>query len=79
MKGARATLAEFSIQSLIMGLLVAVVGFTGSFAIVLQGFRAAGASDNQAAGALLAVSVAMGVCGIVISLRTRMPVVLMKP
>ena len=57
-----------------MGLLVAVVGFTGSFAIVLQGFRASGATDEQAAAALLAVSVAMGVGGIVLSLRTRMPV-----
>ncbi len=57
-----------------MGLLVAVVGFTGSFAIVLQGFRASGATDQQAAAALLAVSVAMGVAGIVLSLRTRMPV-----
>lgn len=71
---ARSILAEFSTQSLIMGLLVAVVGFTSSFAIVLQGFRASGASDEQAAAALLAVSVAMGVAGIVLSLRTRMPV-----
>ncbi len=57
-----------------MGLLVAIVGFTGSFAIVLQGFRAAGASDEQAAASLLAASVAMGVGGIVLSLRTRMPI-----
>ena len=74
MTRARSILADFSTQSLIMGLLVAVVGFTSSFAIVLQGFRASGASDEQAAAALLAVSVAMGVAGIVLSLRTRMPV-----
>ncbi len=57
-----------------MGLLVAVVGFTSSFAILLQGFRASGASDDQAAAALLAASIAMGVAGIILSLRTRMPV-----
>ncbi len=67
-------LADFSLQSLMMGVLVAVVGYTGSVVIVLQGLRAAGATDAQAAMGLLAVSVSMGICGIVLSLKTRMPV-----
>ncbi len=67
-------LKEFSLQSLFMGLLVAFVGFSSTFAVVLQGLKAAGASDYQAASGLVAISVAMGLCGVVLSIRTRMPI-----
>ena len=56
------------------GLLAAFVGFASSFAVVLQGFAAMGASPAQAACGLMAVSVAMGLCAIVLSLRHRMPI-----
>ncbi|MBY0332507.1 MAG: benzoate/H(+) symporter BenE family transporter [Acetobacteraceae bacterium] len=56
------------------GLLAAFVGFASSFAVVLAGFTAVGASPAEAASGLLAVSVAMGLGGIVMSLRTRMPI-----
>jgi benzoate membrane transport protein len=56
------------------GLLAAFVGFASSFAVVLQGFVAMGASPAQAASGLMAVSVAMGLCAIVLSLRHRMPI-----
>ncbi|MFO0293077.1 MAG: benzoate/H(+) symporter BenE family transporter [Rhodospirillales bacterium] len=56
------------------GLLAAFVGFASSFAVVLQGFVAMGASPAQAAAGLMAVSVAMGLCAIVLSLRHRMPI-----
>ncbi len=56
------------------GLLAAFVGFASSFAVVLQGFVAVGASPAQAASGLMAVSVAMGLCGMALSLRTRMPI-----
>jgi benzoate membrane transport protein len=56
------------------GLLAAFVGFASSFAVVLQGFAAMGASPAQAASGLMAVSVAMGLCAIVLSLRRRMPI-----
>ena len=57
-----------------MGLLVAFVGFASSFAVVLQGLKAVGATDAQAASGLMAVGVAMGVAGIVLSFATRMPI-----
>jgi benzoate membrane transport protein len=60
--------------ALAAGLLAAFVGFASSFAVVLKGLTAAGATPEQAASGLMAVSVAMGIGGIWLSLRTRMPV-----
>lgn len=56
------------------GILVAFVGFASSFAVVVQGLITVGASPAQAASGLMALSIAMGLCGIVLSLTTRMPV-----
>ena len=56
------------------GLLAAFVGFASSFAVILQGLTAVGATKDQAASGLMALSIAMGVCGLVLSLRTRMPI-----
>lgn len=66
--------AELSWSALGVGLLAAVVGYTGSFAIVLQGLRSAGASEAEATSGLLALTVGMGVSGIVLALRYRMPI-----
>lgn len=65
---------DLSPQSLFMGCLTAFVGFASSFAVVLQGLKGVGATDLEAASGLMALSVAMGVCAIVLSLWTRMPV-----
>ncbi|AMM86572.1 benzoate/H(+) symporter BenE family transporter [Martelella sp. AD-3] len=67
-------LREFSAQSLFMGLLVAFVGFASSFSVVLQGLEGIGASPAQSASGLMALSIVMGVAGIIISAVTRMPV-----
>jgi benzoate membrane transport protein len=67
-------LKDFSVQTLFMGVLTAFVGFASSFAVVLQGLHAVGASDGQASSGLAALSVAMGVCAIVLSLATRLPI-----
>ena len=67
-------LKDFSAQSLVMGILTAFVGFSSSFAVVLHGLKGVGATDAEAASALMALSVAMGVCAIILSLRTRMPI-----
>ena len=56
------------------GLLAAFVGFASSFAVVLKGLTAAGASPAQAASGLMALAVAMGVSGIVLSLWRREPI-----
>ena len=55
-------------------MLAAFVGFASSFAVVVHGLRAAGASEAEAASGLMAVAIAMGVCGIYLSLRTRLPI-----
>lgn len=67
-------LRDISAQSFFMGFLAAFVGTASSFAVVLQGLTAVGATSFEAASGLLALSVAMGVCAIVLSLKTRMPI-----
>ena len=61
-------------QAVSAGLLAGFVGFASSFAVVLQGLVAVGASPAQAASGLMALSVAMGLAGIVLSLKLRMPI-----
>lgn len=61
-------------QPVTAGLLAAIVGFGSSFPIVLQGLAAAGATPAQAASGLIALSVMMGLLGITLSLRARMPI-----
>ncbi len=69
-----AMLRDFSAQSLFMGALIAFVGFASSFAVVLHGLTGVGASEAQAASGLMALSISMGLCAIVISAVTRLPV-----
>lgn len=66
--------SSFSVQAAIAGLLAAFVGFASSFAVVLQGLTAVGASRAEAASGLMAVSIAMGVCAIILSLTRRQPI-----
>lgn len=61
-------------SALMAGILATFVGFSSSFAILVQGLQGVGASVAEAASGLLALSVAMGVCGVFLSWRTRMPV-----
>ncbi|ATN35102.1 benzoate transporter [Rhizobium sp. ACO-34A] len=57
-----------------MGCLTAFVGFASSFAVVLQGLKGVGATDFEAASGLMALSVSMGLCAIVLSAWTKLPV-----
>lgn len=61
-------------QAVSAGLLAGFVGFASSFAVVLQGLVAVGASPGQAASGLMALSIAMGLAGVVLSLRLRLPI-----
>ncbi len=70
----REMLRDLNPQALFIGLLAAFVGFASSFAVVLAGLSAVGASEAEATSGLLASAVAMGICGVVLSLRTRMPI-----
>ncbi|MEP1205741.1 MAG: benzoate/H(+) symporter BenE family transporter [Rhizobiaceae bacterium] len=67
-------LSDFSAQSVFIGALAAFVGFTSSFAVVLQGLRGVGASEAEAASGLMMASISMGLCGILLSLRTKQPI-----
>jgi benzoate membrane transport protein len=67
-------LKDFSVQSLFMGVLTAFVGFASSFAVVLHGLQAVGASEAQAASGLMALSISLGLCAIALSASTRLPV-----
>jgi benzoate membrane transport protein len=67
-------LRDISAQAIFMGFLTAFAGFASSFAVVLQGLTAVGASEVQAASGLMALSIAMGLCGVILSAATRAPV-----
>ena len=56
------------------GIVTALVGFTSAFVVVLTGLSAVGASPDQAASGLLAVSVTMGLASIVLAMTTRIPI-----
>ncbi|GAB4583479.1 benzoate/H(+) symporter BenE family transporter [Nocardia sp. IFM 10818] len=58
------------------GIVTALVGFTSSFAVVLAGLTAMGATSAQAASGLLAVCVTQAVGMLVLSRRYRMPITL---
>jgi benzoate membrane transport protein len=55
------------------GIVSGLVAFTSSFVVVLAGLEGVGASPAQAASGLLAVSVLMGLCSVLLSVRTRLP------
>lgn len=61
-------------QPIAVGLVTAFVGFASSFAVVLKGLSAVGATDAQSASGLMALSIAMGLAGIALSVGLRMPV-----
>jgi benzoate membrane transport protein len=56
------------------GFVAAFVGFSSSFAVVLEGLAKVGATRAEAASGLMALLVAMGLCAIFLSLRTRLPI-----
>ena len=66
--------AAFPAQAVSAGLLAAFVGFASSFAIIIRGLTAVGATLTEAASGLMALSIAMGLCAIIVSLKTRLPI-----
>jgi benzoate membrane transport protein len=61
-------------RPILAGGVTARVGCTWSFAVVLTGLGAVGATPAQAASGLLAVSLTMGLACIVLAWRYRMPI-----
>ncbi|WP_246268798.1 benzoate/H(+) symporter BenE family transporter [Nonomuraea typhae] len=62
------------LRPVIAGMVTAIVGFAGTFTVVLAGLRAVGADSRQAASGLLAICVAAGVVTVLLSVRHRLPV-----
>lgn len=56
------------------GIVSGLVAFTSSFVVVLTGLHGVGASAQQAASGLLAVSVGMGLASILLAVWTRLPI-----
>jgi benzoate membrane transport protein len=61
------------VQPIVAGIVAAITGFASSFAIVLAGLAAVGATDAQAASGLLVVCVAQGALSIALSVAYRVP------
>jgi benzoate membrane transport protein len=61
-------------RPIVAGIVTALVGFTSSFAVVLTGLRAVGATPAQAASGLLVLSVTMGLASVILAWRYRMPI-----
>ncbi|MHA7210841.1 benzoate/H(+) symporter BenE family transporter [Arthrobacter sp. MDT1-65] len=63
-------------EPVLAGVVTALVGFTSSFAVVLAGLRATGATPEQAASGLLALTAVVGLGIVLLALRYRIPVTL---
>ncbi|MEV6061742.1 benzoate/H(+) symporter BenE family transporter [Nocardia asteroides] len=63
-------------QPLGAGAITALVGFTSSFAVVLSGLRAVGASPAQAASGLMILCFTQGIGILLLSVRYRIPITL---
>ena len=59
--------------AVLAGVITAVVGFTSSFAVVLAGLKAVGATTDQAASGLLVLCLTMGIGSLLFSWRLKMP------
>lgn len=68
------TPAPSLVRPLIAGVVTALVGFTSTFAVVLTGLRAVGASPEQAASGLLAITLVVGIGCVVLASRYRIPI-----
>lgn len=62
------------LQPVTLGLLASFVGFSSSFAVVLAGFAAMGATPAQAASGLVVLCLLMGGLGLAFSVWWRMPI-----
>jgi benzoate membrane transport protein len=66
--------APGTLQPVLAGFVASIVGFASTFALVLAGLQAIGADDREATSGLVVLCLTMGVVGIVLGVRYRMPV-----
>ncbi len=65
-----------SLHSILAGIVAALVGYTGAFAVVLSGLRGVGATPAEAASGLLAVTTTQALGTLLLTRRHRIPVLL---
>lgn len=65
---------ETVVRPITAGVVAGLVGFTGSFVVVLAGLTGVGASPVQASSGLMTVSITMGITSILLGLWTRIPI-----
>ncbi|PRI10410.1 benzoate transporter [Leucobacter massiliensis] len=68
-------LRDLSLSAVVAGVLSALINFAGPFLVVLEATRAAGLDAAQTASWVWALSIGNGLCSVVLSLCTRVPVV----
>ncbi|CAN5409925.1 benzoate/H(+) symporter BenE family transporter [soil metagenome] len=61
-------------QPIAAGLIGSITGFASSFALLIAGLQAVGATAEQAASGLLVLCVFQGILAVTLSLRYRMPI-----
>lgn len=71
----RSVLRDVSVSAVVAGFLSALINFAGPFLIVLEATRVAGLDEAQTASWVWALSIGNGVCSVVLSLCTRIPVI----
>lgn len=71
----RSVLRDSSLSAVVAGLIVTLVGYSSSLVIVLEAARAAALDSAQTASWVWAISIGSGVCGLALTLFTRMPIV----
>ncbi len=67
---------DFSVSAAIAGFVSVLVGYTSAGVIVFQAAQAVGASPTEIGSWLWALGWGMGLTGIILSLRYRVPVVM---
>ena len=68
------TLNDFSLSTIVAGLIAVLVGYTSSAVIVFQAATAAGASASQAGAWLGIICVAMGILTVALSFKYKIPI-----
>jgi benzoate membrane transport protein len=62
-----------ALQPVLAGVVASIVGFASTFALVLAGLRAVGASEQEAGSGLVVLCLTMGVVAVALAFRYRMP------
>lgn len=70
---ANSLIKDFSLQAASSGAIAGLVGFGGSFAVVVAGLTAVGASPAQMSSGLMAAALAMGIASVVMAVMSRLP------